>query len=74
MKLRVIYKLYEYSYIIIYGVFLIYLLLYAFWLKDISKYYTYLMIFLSGILLGYIIADKAHRYLKKHYNDSLKQK
>ncbi len=55
-----------YSYIIVFTIFIIYLLIYAFILKNSSIiYYKYLLIFLSGILLGYIFADCAHRFLKK---------
>ena len=31
-----------------------------------SIYFTYLMILFTGMLLGFIIADKVHRYLKKN--------
>jgi len=68
---KIIYKLYEYSFVIIFNLFFFYLVSYILWLKELSKYFTFLMIFLGGGLLGYVIADKAHRYLKKHYNKSL---
>jgi predicted PurR-regulated permease PerM len=49
---------------------LIYLLLYIFILKYISDTYTYLMVLIIGIFLGYVFADTAHRYLKKRDNNA----
>jgi hypothetical protein len=66
MKSNIKYKLYYYSYIIIYSFFLTYVLVYVFFLKTISIYYTYLMILVTGILIGYMIADKAHRYVNNN--------
>ena len=63
---RIIYTLCYYSYVIVYVVFIIYLIMYSVFLREMSIYYTYLMILCSGILLGYIIADKVHLYLKKN--------
>ena len=68
MKTKFIYNINYYSYIIIYVVFFSYIILYAFLLKEISIYYTYMMFFLTGLMLGYMIADKAHKYLKKVKN------
>ncbi|MDO9154361.1 MAG: hypothetical protein Q7U47_11795 [Paludibacter sp.] len=68
---KLLYYIFDYSYIIIKSVFFVYLFLYVFILKEKSIYYTYLMTFIVGILLGYIIADKAHRYLKKIYNEKI---
>jgi len=63
---KIIYNLCCYSYVIVYVIFIIYLIVYSVFFWEMSIYYTYLMIFCSGILLGYIIADKANRYLKKN--------
>jgi len=63
---KIIYNLCCYSYIIVYVIFIIYLIMYSIFLREMSIYYTYLMIFCSGILLGYIVADKANLYLKKN--------
>lgn len=65
MKTKIIYKLYYYSYMIIYVLFFTYSFLYAFLLNGLSKYYTYLLFIFIGLILGYIIADRAHKYLKK---------
>jgi len=72
MKKKLFIKLCYYSYIIVFTLFIAYLLIYAFMLKDSPVvYYKYLLIFFAGILLGYIVADSSHRYLKKS-NEKIK--
>lgn len=63
---KILFKLCYYSYIIIVTLFVTYLLVYTFLLKDAHViYYKYLLIFLAGILLGYILSDGANTYLRK---------
>ena len=66
MKTKIIWATLYYSYYIVWGLFIIYLLFFSMFLKGLSVYYTYVMIFLGGLLLGYYIANTAYRYLKKH--------
>lgn len=66
---RILYKILYYSYIIVYATMFIYLFLYIFILKYISTTYTYLLVLIIGIFLGYVFADTAHRYLKKRNTD-----
>jgi hypothetical protein len=63
---KLIYNLFYYSYHIVYGLFLAYILLYAIFLRSLSIYYTYLMIFIGGLLLGFIFSEEASKYLKKY--------
>lgn len=65
MRKIIIYKLAYYSYYIVYGLFIIYLPIYAVFLRALSIYYTYLMIFIGGLFLGYFLSDEVHRYLKR---------
>jgi hypothetical protein len=61
-----IYKFWYNSKILTFWTWSVYLLAYILLLKDKSIYFTYIMIFLTGILIGYIFADKAHKFLNRH--------
>lgn len=65
------YLLCLYLYHVINITFIIYLAIYVLFLKDDSIYYTYLMILLSGVFLGYTLADKAYRYILNHNNKDI---
>lgn len=65
MKRKFLFNLYYYSYNTVHALSLIYLLLYAFWLKNISIYYTYIMILVLVILLVHNIFNKTPSSLKK---------
>jgi len=65
MRKKIIYKLVYYSYYIVYGLFILYLPIYAVFLRSLSIYYTYLMIFIGGLFLGYFFSDEVHRYLRR---------
>jgi len=60
---KIKYKFWVYSKFIIFWVFGVCLCVYILLLKEISIYFTYVMIFLSGILVGYLFSDKAHKKL-----------
>jgi len=66
MKKHLLWLLYYYSYNIVIFLFMGYLIFYSVFLRNLSIYYTYLLLFLGGLLLGYILADKAYRFLKKN--------
>ncbi len=67
---RFVQLFFYHSYNIVLFLFLSFFICYSLFLYKKSIYYTYIMIFLWGLLLGYILADKAHRYLKNYHKSS----
>jgi hypothetical protein len=63
---KIIWLLFYQSYNIVLVGTLGYLFVYSIYLRKQSIYFTYIMLFLGGLLLGYIFADQAYRFLKKN--------
>ncbi len=62
-------KFYLYSYYIISIVFYTYFFIYMLLdLEEKSLLFNYLLILLFGVLIGYIIANKAHKELDKRHD------
>lgn len=63
---KIIWLLFYQSYNIVLVGTMGYLFVYSIYLRTQSIYFTYIMLFLGGLLLGYIFADQAYRFLKRN--------